>query len=727
MKDDILKPAYYSDIDQCVAAIIDNMGNRIILGLPLGIGKPNHLVNALFRRACADSGLHLTIITALSLQTPQGSSLPEERFLGPIKERLYSRYPELEYVGALKSGLLPPNVEVIEFYTRPGAYLGIFEAQRNILNANYTHAVRDLLALGVNVIVHSVAQAMINGHVCYSLACNPDITPDLLPALRVDKNRKVLLVGQVNARQPFMGAAACMEPEAFDAIVAGEAYNHEPFSTINMPVDSVEHMIGLYASCLVRDGGTLQLGIGEISDAVAHSLNFRHSDNAAYLRILNDISVSEKFGDVIAACGGREIFTRGLYGLTEMLGDGLWFLYRQGILKRKVYPHAGVQRLLDEGIIGDYLSANVWQYLLDAGVGPCIDHSEFAVLQRIGIFRTDVRYENGQIVVQDRRIPANLGLMEHRDFFIRSCLGEKLENGTVIDAGFCLGSRALYQSLRRLDITDAMDIRMRPVSFTNELYGGDYFVKCAQRRHARFINSGMKATLTGAIASDCLENGQVVSGVGGQYNFVAMAHALPGARSILTIRSTRGLGASLESNIVWNYGHTTIPRHLRDIVVTEYGIADLRSRTDEQIIIALLKIADSRFQPGLLKAAQRMGKLHKDYQLPPAFRNNYPQVIEQMLARKRFHFPEYPLGTDFTPEEQTLLPALENLKAIGRDKEALFKTLVRAALLMKIPDRLNPSLERMRLQNPRGLEERAWRKILARQLLDLESKSVPGI
>src|SRR5688572_4365686 len=83
-------------------------------------------------------------------------------------------------------------------------------------------------------------------------------------------------------------------------------------------------------------------------------------------------------------------------------------------------------------------------------------------------------------------------------------------------------------------------------------------------RKARFINSGLKATLTGGIVSDGLENGQVISGVGGQYNFVAMAHALPDARSILTIKSTRGQGGSMESNIVWNYGHITIPRHLRD-------------------------------------------------------------------------------------------------------------------------------------------------------------------
>jgi acyl-CoA hydrolase len=635
LKDASLKPAYYSDIEQCVAAIINNVGYRIVLGLPLGIGKPNHLMNALFRRACADKSLQLTVVTALSLQAPRGASLVEQRFLEPIRQRLYADWPELEYLKVLKKGQLPPNVQVIEFYTQPGASLGLPQAQRNILSANYTHVVRDLLTLGVNLIIQGVAQATIGGRLRYSLSCNPDITPDLLSALRAD-NRKVFVAGQVNARLPFMGAAAEMEPATFDAILAGEAYHHEPFSTINMPVDNVEHMIGLYASCLVRDGGTLQLGIGEIGDAVAHSLNLRHADNAVYRRVLEALSVRAKFGEVIAACGDDGIFDQGLYGLTEMLSDGLWFLYRRGILKRRVYP------------------------------------------------------------------------------------GAQAENGNIIDAGFCLGSRAFYDALRQLDAVAAADIRMRPVSFTNELYGDDYTMKCAQRRQARFINSGLKATLTGGIVSDGLANGQVISGVGGQYNFVAMAHALPDARSILTIKSTRGRGAALESNIVWNYGHTTIPRHLRDIVITEYGIADLRSKTDEQIIIELLKIADSRFQQDLLKTAQRAGKLRRDYRLPPEFCNNYPQAIAQMLGDVRAYFPEYPLGTDFTAEEQALLPALENLKALKQDNRALFKALAHAMVPRKIPERLNPLLERMQLQNPRNLQEHFWRKLLAQQLLEIE-------
>src|SRR3546814_9225910 len=98
----------------------------------------------------------------------------------------------------------------------------------------------------------------------------------------------------------------------------------------------------------------------------------------------------------------------------------------------------------------------------------------------------------------------------------------------------------------------------------------------------------MMTNLLGAATSDALDNGQVVSGVGGQYNFVAMAHALRESRSTLMLRAVRESGGKTRSYVVWTYGHTTIPRHLRDVAITEYGIADLRGRNDEACIRAIL-------------------------------------------------------------------------------------------------------------------------------------------
>lgn len=162
---------------------------------------------------------------------------------------------------------------------------------------------------------------------------------------------------------------------------------------------------------------------------------------------------------------------------------------------------------------------------------------------------------------------------------------------------------------------------MTRISFINELYGQEA-LKRRQRRDARFINTAFGMTLLGAGVADQLEDGRVLSGVGGQYNFVAQGHALEGGRSILLLRSWREAGGEVTSNLFWTYGHCTIPRHLRDIVVTEYGIADLRGQTDSEVIARLLAVSDSRFQPGLIKQAKDAGKLADDFQLEARFTDN---------------------------------------------------------------------------------------------------------
>src|SRR3546814_3236219 len=85
-------------------------------------------------------------------------------------------------------------------------------------------------------------------------------------------------------------------------------------------------------------------------------------------------------------------------------------------------------------------------------------------------------------------------------------------------------------------------IGMTRISHINELYGGQETLERLQRREARFFNTCMMTNLLGAATSDALDNGQVVSGVGGQYNFVAMAHALRESRSTLMLRAVRESG-----------------------------------------------------------------------------------------------------------------------------------------------------------------------------------------
>src|SRR5438094_10581354 len=65
-------PIPFHDPDRIAEAIIARVGKKIVLALPLGLGKANHVANALFGRAAADPSIDLRIFTALTLEKPQG-------------------------------------------------------------------------------------------------------------------------------------------------------------------------------------------------------------------------------------------------------------------------------------------------------------------------------------------------------------------------------------------------------------------------------------------------------------------------------------------------------------------------------------------------------------------------------------------------------------------------------------------------------------------------------
>jgi hypothetical protein len=113
-------PESFDDPDRVADAIIARVGKNIELALPLGLGKANHVANALFARAAADPTIKLRIFTALTLEKPRGKGDLERRFLAPIADRVFAGYPELAYALALHAGTLPPNVKVDEFFFAAG-------------------------------------------------------------------------------------------------------------------------------------------------------------------------------------------------------------------------------------------------------------------------------------------------------------------------------------------------------------------------------------------------------------------------------------------------------------------------------------------------------------------------------------------------------------------------------------------------------------------------------
>jgi acyl-CoA hydrolase len=681
-------PQLFDDVGEIVEEALRRVGKKVVLALPLGIGKPNLVANEFFRRARADPTLDLTIFTALSLRKPTGSSSLEKRFIEPLSARLFGDYPGLDYLDAVREGSMPPNARAIEFFFEPGSLLNSAHAQSHYLSANYTHVARELLARGVNVIAHIVAKRSVGGTAEISLGSNPDVTVDLLPdvaRLRA-AGQPIVLLGQVHREMPFMLGGANVGADAFDLLLDHSRYDHELYAPPNPALATVDHAIGLHASALVRDGGTLQIGIGELGDSIVYSLLLRHQQNEVWRRALAD-SGSERSSSLIDTVGGRAPFVTGLFGATEMFVDQMLDLYRAGILRRRVYDYLPLQRALAENGSSTRVDEALLEGLLAAGAGPRLAARDVAALRAAGVLRSECRFDDGAVISPDGvRIDADLGNAKSRAALARDCLGIELQGGTVMHAGFLLGPRAFYAALRELPESERRLFDMRGVGFINQLYGDDHALRVAQRSHARFVNTTMMLTTLGAAVSDGLADGRVVSGVGGQYNFVSMAHALPGARSVLCVRATRRKDGKLSSNVVTQYGHVTIPRHLRDIAITEYGIADLRGKTDGECIAAMIEIADSRFQDDLLGDARRANKIDASYRIPEEFRRNTPERLAAAFAtpRRAGLFSEYPFGTDLTREEIDLARALRWLKERTGSKAGRLATIARA--VFRTPD-----------------------------------------
>jgi acyl-CoA hydrolase len=710
-------PEVFDDVGHCVDAVLRRVGARVVLALPLGIGKPNPLANEFYRRALRDPALDLTIITALSLLKPRPRSALERRLLEPMTARVFGSYVEPDYAHAVRQDAVPPNIRIIEFFLTPGAFLGAPHAQRNYLSANYTHVAREVLAHGVNVIAHLVARRMSGGQMQLSFGSNADVTTDLLPLIDAARRagRDIVMVGETHGQMPFMTGHALVPVERFDYLVDDPRYDYDLFCPPNPPLSSVDHAIGMYASSLARDGGTVQIGIGEMGDALVYALLLRHQQNAAWASALQALG-AESCAALMGAQGGNAPFNAGLFASTEMFVDQLLELYRAGVLRRRVYDSLAVEKLLAAGELNERFDARVLQQLSAAGLGPRLNATEFAQLQRYGIFRDDVEFDAGRVRARGGTwIAADLADAASRARLGAECLGSVLRNGQVLHAGFFLGPRGFYAALRELPESDRSQFGMRGVAYVNQLYGVDLELRVLQRRSARFYNTTMMVTLLGAAVSDALDSGQVVSGVGGQYNFVAMAHALADARSVLCVRATRTAHGRTTSNILWNYAHETIPRHLRDIVITEYGVADLRGRTDEEVIAALLNIADSRFQGELLSRARAAGKIRADYRIPEGFRDNLPQRLERSLKphRDAGRFSEYPFGTDLTALEIELTRALKFLAAHTGSRVARLRTLLTALVRGGHSPGRAAALQRMGLEQPRGIGEWLERRLLA--------------
>ena len=161
----------------------------------------------------------------------------------------------------------------------------------------------------------------------------------------------------------------------------------------------------------------------------------------------------------------------------------------------------------------------------------------------------------------------------------------------IITAGLLFGTSRLY---RFANCNSAL--RLRPTSYTHNarvLANFENFIA---------INSAIEVDLTGQVNAEVVGN-DYVGAVGGQGDFVRAACQSDGGRSIIALPSTARNNTVSRIVARLSGGITTTPRSDADIVVTEWGAADLRGRTISERVRRMIEIAHPAFRESLEREA----------------------------------------------------------------------------------------------------------------------------
>jgi acyl-CoA hydrolase len=197
----------------------------------------------------------------------------------------------------------------------------------------------------------------------------------------------------------------------------------------------------------------------------------------------------------------------------------------------------------------------------------------------------------------------NYGL--HSEMFTDGCMklhrAGKISNADkgqyhgVSVTTFALGSSELYTWLDGNE-----DVAFLPVEIVNapEVIGANADMVS--------INGALAIDIHGQVVADTI-NGKQFSGIGGAEDFVAGTGLQLSDRSLICLPSTFGKDDTMQSRIVSAFGPgavITTPRHQVDVIVTEYGVAELEGKTVAERGEALAAIAHPQFRDELLAAAE---------------------------------------------------------------------------------------------------------------------------
>ncbi|NPT53963.1 acetyl-CoA hydrolase/transferase family protein [Paraburkholderia elongata] len=169
---------------------------------------------------------------------------------------------------------------------------------------------------------------------------------------------------------------------------------------------------------------------------------------------------------------------------------------------------------------------------------------------------------------------------------------KNVDTGLTI-AGVMMGSRRIHDFAHRNQA-----VQFRSTSYTHDpdvLARIDRFVA---------LNSALEVDLSGQINAE-VANGSYVGAVGGALDFLRGARRAKGGLPVVAMPSTAGKGAS--RIVATLSGPVSTPRSDAGVIVTEYGVADLRGLTLKQRRERLLAIAHPDYRAAFERSAGGTG------------------------------------------------------------------------------------------------------------------------
>lgn len=219
----------------------------------------------------------------------------------------------------------------------------------------------------------------------------------------------------------------------------------------------------------------------------------------------------------------------------------------------------------------------------------------------------------------------NLGI--HTELFTEG-IAELIRKGVVTNsqkhidrdktvAAFCMGNKETYTF-----INDNPAIEFRTIDYTNNP------AVIAGLGNITAINSALEIDLTGQATAESIGK-TFYSGIGGQADFMRGAALAPNGKTILVLQST-AIDSTVSRIVPFlrEGAGVTLTRGDIHYVVTEFGIAYLHGKNIRERAMALISIANPKFQPWLIEEARKESLIYKDQAFIGGKGGEYPEELE---------------------------------------------------------------------------------------------------